>query len=60
MSYIIKNKKYGNYFKKYLLGIMHFVECKEEATRFKLKKEANLTMRLFKHKDNFEIVKVSK
>ena len=58
--YVIKNKKYGNYFEKHILGIKHFTSDMQEAARFKLKKEVNATMRIFKHKDNFEIVKVVK
>lgn len=60
MSYIIKNKKYGTYYSKYLLGIKHFSPDIYEAMRFNLKKEANLALRVFRHKDNYEIIKVPK
>lgn len=58
--YIIKNKNNNAYFSKHLLGIKHYTNDESEAMSFKDKKEANATMRLFKHKENFEIVKVVK
>lgn len=60
MNYVIRNKKYGTYYSKYLLGIKHFSPDIYEAMKFHYKKEANLAFRLFKNKDKFEIVKVAK
>ena len=53
--YIIKNIKNKNYYSKHLFGIKHFSFEEKEAIRFKDKKEAKLAMRLFRHKDNFEL-----
>lgn len=57
--YVIRNVNYGNYYNKVLFeNQYHFVCDLREATRFKTKKEANKIMKIFNHKDNFEIIKV--
>ena len=56
--YIIKNIKNNVYFAKHLYGVKHYTEDIEEAMKYKDKREANETMRLFNHKENFEIIKV--
>lgn len=58
--YIIKNIKNNVYYARHLWGIKHYVKEKSEALRFKDKREANTTMRLFNHKENFEIIKVAR
>ena len=59
--YVIRNVNYGNYYKKVLFpGQYHFVSDSREANIFKTKKEANMIFSGFKHKENFEIVKVVK
>ena len=60
MKYIIRSKTYGLYYSKYMLGIKHFSRDIDEAIRYNLKKEANLALRVFRHKDNYEIIKVPK
>lgn len=58
--YVIKNIKNNVYFAKHLYGIKHYSEYLGEAIKYKDKREANIAMRLFNHKENFEIVKVVK
>ena len=56
MKYIIHNIKYDNYFNKKLKNGYHFVQDISEAYVFKNKKEANSILKLFKMKDNYELV----
>lgn len=58
MKYIIHNIKYGNYFNKKLKTGFHFVQDVNEAYVFKNKKEANSILKLFKAKENYELVVV--
>lgn len=58
--YVIKNIKNNVYFAKHLYGIKHYSEDINEAMTFKDKREVDTAMRLFNHKENFEIIKVVK
>ena len=58
MRYLIRNKKYNNYFaRKITDDMLHFVEDKSEAHSFRGKTDANKIIKLFKNKDNYEIVR---
>ena len=57
--YLIQNIHYKNYYQRQIKhDIFHFVCDFKDATRFKDKKEANKILKLFKHKNNFEIIKL--
>ena len=56
--YVIRNNNYDNYYQKHLFkNVFHFVKNKEEAYKFNNKREANKIYKLFKHKENIEIIK---
>lgn len=58
MKYLIKNKKYNTYYSKQISNLFHFVVNEKVAHTFKNEEAANKIMKLFKNKDNFEIVKM--
>lgn len=61
MKYLIKNKKYNNYYKSYIKkDVRHFVVNIDDAYKFGRKKLANEILNKFNHKENFEIVVVLK
>lgn len=63
MKYLIRNRKYNNYFNSQIdKNMFHFVEDIEEAYIFPNKKELNRFMKQFKNPDklSIEVFKVYK
>lgn len=55
--WVLKNKKYGNYYQSTLSYGYHFVTYIEEAAKMG-KRELNKLFKGFNHKENYEMVKV--
>ena len=56
-KYVIKNKKFNNYFKNKVIDeINHFVSEINEAKMFDSRKKANIVLERFRKQDNYEIV----
>ena len=55
--YVIRNIKQGNYYDKTIKDVNHFVTYLDDAKKYSNKRDANKDIKLFKHIENFELVK---